>query len=90
MAWDGMSRLEIELELRERIERRRGDYQRVLDEQRQLMNTLGDAGPNADGMLALHQLRRTRDALHEAVERYKSSTQAFGEYVLHGKLPRDE
>jgi hypothetical protein len=89
MAWDGMSRLEIELELRERIERCRGDYQRVLDQQRRLTDTSGDAGVNADGMLALQQLIRLRDALREAVGRYKLSTKAFGEFVLHGKLPRD-
>ena len=82
-----MSRVEIELALRERIERCREEYQRVLGEQRCLMNASGDAGANADGMLALKQLIQTRNALRECVERYKSSTKAFGEYILHGKLP---
>ena len=82
-----MSRVEIELELRERIERCREDYQRVLKEQQRLMNASGDAGANADGMLALKQLILTRNALRECVEKYKTSTKAFGEYILHGKLP---
>jgi len=87
MAWDGMSRAEIELALRERIEQCRENYQRVLKEQQRLIHTSGDAGGNSDGMLALKQLILTRNALRECVERYKSSTKAFGEYILHGKLP---
>jgi hypothetical protein len=87
MAWEGMSRVEIELALRERIERCREDYRRVLKEQQRLMNASGEAGGNADGMLALKQLILTRNALRECAERYKSSTKAFGEYILHGKLP---
>src|SRR5438045_1168703 len=90
MAWDGMSRDEIERELLTRIEFCRADYQRIFDERRRLLDTANAAQANADGMLSLQKLGSTRDALRDAQARYKSSTKAFGDYVLYGKLPQEE
>jgi hypothetical protein len=90
MAWKGMTRPEVELELRARIELCRGDYQSVCEERRRLIDTAGAAGANSDGVLALKTLISTRDRLRDAHDRYKTSTKAFGDYVLHGVLPRDE
>jgi hypothetical protein len=88
MAWDGKSRTEIELELRAHIEQCRGDYQRVFNERRHWMDTADAAGPNADGMMVMEKIISLRDALRDAQTRYKSSTKAFGDYILHGKLPQ--
>ena len=85
-----MSRDEIEQELRTRIEQCRVDYQRVFEARRRLMDTADAARANVDGMLTLQKLVSTRDALVEAQTRYKNSTKAFGDYILHGKLPREE
>ena len=85
-----MTRDEIERELRTRIEQSREEYQRVFEERRRLMDTADASRANADGMMTLQKLVSTRDALGDAQARYKSSTKAFGDYILHGKLPSED
>jgi len=89
MDWSGLSKREIEAELRYRMESTRARYAELQGARAEVEIAIRGA-VGSDGSLCVHQARSIAREMLTALRAHKRAVKAFTEYTLHGRLTDED